>query len=52
MDGGTLYSIGDVARRTGMTVKTSRFYSDCGSWRPLTVTRLTTDFTTWMPSRA
>lgn len=30
MDGGTLYSIGDLARRTGLTVKAIRFYSDCG----------------------
>ncbi|MFG2819750.1 MerR family transcriptional regulator [Kitasatospora sp. NPDC048365] len=30
MDGDTLYSIGDLARRTGLTVKTVRFYSDCG----------------------
>ncbi|WP_392675460.1 MerR family transcriptional regulator [Streptomyces sp. LN785] len=30
MDGGTLYSIGDLARRTGLTVKTVRFYSDRG----------------------
>ncbi|WP_219501169.1 MerR family transcriptional regulator [Nonomuraea ceibae] len=27
---GTLYSIGDLARRTGLTVKTIRFYSDQG----------------------
>ncbi|MFF5210413.1 MerR family transcriptional regulator [Streptosporangium sp. NPDC000396] len=30
MDGGTLYSIGDLARRTGLTVKVIRFYSDRG----------------------
>lgn len=30
MDGDTLYSIGDLARRTGLTVKTIRFYSDSG----------------------
>ncbi|WP_436761874.1 MerR family transcriptional regulator [Streptosporangium sp. V21-05] len=30
MDGDTLYSIGDLARRTGLTVKTVRFYSDRG----------------------
>ncbi|MFE3454431.1 MerR family transcriptional regulator [Nonomuraea sp. NPDC059194] len=30
MDGDTLYSIGDLARRTGLTVKTIRFYSDRG----------------------
>lgn len=30
MDGGKLYSIGDLARRTGLTVKTVRFYSDAG----------------------
>ncbi|MFJ6850459.1 MerR family transcriptional regulator [Streptomyces sp. NPDC091271] len=28
MDGDALYSIGDLARRTGLTVKTIRFYSD------------------------
>ncbi|MFI5530327.1 MerR family transcriptional regulator [Kitasatospora sp. NPDC051853] len=27
---GALYSIGDLARRTGLTVKAIRFYSDCG----------------------
>lgn len=30
MDGATLYSIGDLARRTGLTVKTIRFYADRG----------------------
>jgi DNA-binding transcriptional MerR regulator len=30
MNGDTLHSIGDLARRTGLTVKTIRFYSDCG----------------------
>ncbi|PZG18537.1 MerR family transcriptional regulator [Nonomuraea aridisoli] len=30
MDADTLYSIGDLARRTGLTVKTIRFYSDEG----------------------
>ncbi|MFE0137875.1 MerR family transcriptional regulator [Streptomyces sp. NPDC059037] len=30
MDGDTLCSIGDLARRTGLTVKTVRFYSDEG----------------------
>ncbi|MEV0383147.1 MerR family transcriptional regulator [Nonomuraea sp. NPDC050643] len=30
MDGDTLYSIGDLARRTGLTVKTIRFYADQG----------------------
>ncbi|WP_239162132.1 MerR family DNA-binding transcriptional regulator [Acrocarpospora phusangensis] len=30
MDGGTLYTIGALARRTGLTVKTIRFYSDAG----------------------
>ncbi|MBT2233794.1 MerR family transcriptional regulator [Nonomuraea sp. NEAU-A123] len=30
MDGDTLYSIGELARRTGLTVKTIRFYSDQG----------------------
>ncbi|MGN9810492.1 MerR family transcriptional regulator [Micromonospora sp. BQ11] len=30
MDGDALYSIGDLARRTGLTVKAIRFYSDHG----------------------
>jgi DNA-binding transcriptional MerR regulator len=30
MDGDALYAIGDLARRTGLTVKTIRFYSDAG----------------------
>lgn len=30
MDGGTLYSIGDLARRSGLRVRTIRFYSDTG----------------------
>lgn len=30
MNGHTLHSIGELARRTGTTVKTIRFYSDCG----------------------
>ncbi|MFE6084730.1 MerR family transcriptional regulator [Streptomyces virginiae] len=30
MDSATLYSIGELARRTGLTVKTVRFYSDKG----------------------
>ncbi|MFJ9736620.1 MerR family transcriptional regulator [Streptomyces sp. NPDC101166] len=30
MNGHTLYSIGELARRTGITVKTIRFYSDRG----------------------
>lgn len=30
MNGDALYSIGDLARRTGLTVKTIRFYSDAG----------------------
>ena len=30
MDGDALYSIGDLARRTGLTVKAIRFYSDTG----------------------
>ncbi|GGV29897.1 MerR family transcriptional regulator [Streptomyces longisporoflavus] len=30
MNGDTLFSIGDLARRTGLTVKTVRFYSDAG----------------------
>jgi DNA-binding transcriptional MerR regulator len=30
MGGDTLYSIGDLARRTGLTVRTIRFYSDRG----------------------
>jgi DNA-binding transcriptional MerR regulator len=34
MDGGTLYSIGELAQRTGLTVKTIRFYSDRGIVAP------------------
>ncbi|MFF4785633.1 MerR family transcriptional regulator [Streptomyces griseorubiginosus] len=34
MDGDTLYSIGELARRTGLTVKTIRFYSDHGIVAP------------------
>lgn len=30
MDSDTLYSIGELSRRTGLTVKTIRFYSDRG----------------------
>ncbi|MFE0104548.1 MerR family transcriptional regulator [Streptomyces sp. NPDC059009] len=30
MNGETLYSIGELARRTGLTVKTIRFYADTG----------------------
>ncbi|MFF0739555.1 MerR family transcriptional regulator [Streptomyces sp. NPDC004111] len=30
MNGDTLYAIGDLARRTGLTVKAIRFYSDSG----------------------
>jgi DNA-binding transcriptional MerR regulator len=30
VDGDTLYSIGDLARRTGLTVKAIRFYADSG----------------------
>ncbi|MFF5262548.1 MerR family transcriptional regulator [Actinomadura viridis] len=30
MDGDILYTIGDLARRTGLTVRTIRFYSDAG----------------------
>ncbi|WP_457032534.1 MerR family transcriptional regulator [Kitasatospora sp. P5_F3] len=34
MDDDTLYSIGELARRTGLTVKTIRFYSDRGIVAP------------------
>ncbi|MGW0883075.1 MerR family transcriptional regulator [Streptomyces sp. NPDC002671] len=34
MDGSTLYSIGELAQRTGLTVKTIRFYSDRGIVAP------------------
>lgn len=34
MEGDTLYSIGELARRTGLTVKTIRFYSDHGIVAP------------------
>lgn len=35
MDGGTLYSIGELAQHTGLTVKTIRFYSDRGIVAPV-----------------
>ncbi len=35
MDGDTLYSIGDLARRTRLSVRTIRFYSDCGVLPPV-----------------
>ncbi|MFC6084987.1 MerR family transcriptional regulator [Sphaerisporangium aureirubrum] len=38
MDGDTLYSIGDLARRTGLPVKVIRFYSDRGIVPPTTRT--------------
>jgi DNA-binding transcriptional MerR regulator len=34
MDGDTLYSIGDLARRTGLSVRTIRYYSDRGLLPP------------------
>ncbi|MEU3723394.1 MerR family transcriptional regulator [Streptomyces sp. NPDC031705] len=34
MDGGILYSIGELAQRTGLAVKTIRFYSDRGIVEP------------------
>jgi DNA-binding transcriptional MerR regulator len=34
MDGDTLYPIGELARRTGLTVKTIRFHSDRGIVTP------------------
>jgi DNA-binding transcriptional MerR regulator len=34
MDGDGLYLIGDLARRTGLAVRTIRFYSDCGIVAP------------------
>ncbi|MEV6427808.1 MerR family transcriptional regulator [Nocardia sp. NPDC051463] len=36
MDGDTLYSIGETAERTGLSVKTIRFYSDSGVVPPTT----------------
>ncbi|WP_283136522.1 MerR family transcriptional regulator [Rhizohabitans arisaemae] len=30
MDGGTLYTIGELARRTGLSIKTIRFYANTG----------------------
>jgi len=30
MDDGELFTIGQMASRTGLTVRTIRFYSDCG----------------------
>ena len=35
MDGDTRYSIGELARRTGLTVKTIRYYSDRGIVAPM-----------------
>jgi DNA-binding transcriptional MerR regulator len=35
MDGDRLYSIGELARRTGLAVRTIRFYSDCGIVAPV-----------------
>ncbi|MEV3873372.1 MerR family transcriptional regulator [Streptomyces sp. NPDC049906] len=35
MNGGTPYSIGELARRTGLTVKTVRYYSDRGLVTPV-----------------
>lgn len=37
MDGDALYSIGEMARRTGLTVKAIRFYSDAGTSTPRTI---------------
>jgi DNA-binding transcriptional MerR regulator len=34
VDGDRQYSIGDLARRTGLAVRTIRFYSDCGIVAP------------------
>jgi DNA-binding transcriptional MerR regulator len=34
VDGDRLYLIGDLARRTGLSVRTIRFYSDCGIVAP------------------
>ncbi|MFD8423410.1 MerR family transcriptional regulator [Streptomyces sp. NPDC059466] len=39
MDSGTQYSIGELARRTGLTVKTIRYYSDRGLVAPTDRTR-------------
>ncbi|MER6075216.1 MerR family transcriptional regulator [Streptomyces sp. NPDC001817] len=39
MDGDTLYAIGELAQRTGLTVKTIRFYSDHGIVAPADRTR-------------
>lgn len=39
MDGDAVYSIGELARRTGPTVKTIRFYSDRGIVAPTDRTR-------------
>ncbi|MEU6973442.1 MerR family transcriptional regulator [Kitasatospora aureofaciens] len=36
MDGTTLYSIGELSRRTGLPVRTIRFYSDSGVVAPTT----------------
>lgn len=39
MDGKTLYSIGEPARRTGLSVRTIRFYSDAGVVAPTSRSR-------------
>lgn len=35
MDDGTLFTIGALAARTGLTVEAIRFYSDKGAWLEL-----------------
>ena len=40
MDGDTRYSIGDLARRTGLSVRTIRFYSDRGLRPPTSMHKL------------
>ncbi len=52
MDGDVLYSIGDLARRTGLTVKATGSIPTWGSCRRLTAARLATAATTSTPSRA
>ena len=52
MDGDRLYSIGELARRTGLAVRTIRFYSDRGIVAPAGRSPPATAFTTPMRSRA
>ena len=47
MDDDTRYSIGDLARRTRLSVRTIRFYSDCGVLPPADRSPVGTAGTAW-----